>query len=124
MQIKCIDICRKLGKMCHLSGEEFKLINWLPTSKRIDQCMNMITNHIVSNICPYYLNESCELAPHCRIGTRNNLSKLKNLFCKTNMKQKAISCIGPSIWSSFSDSVKRANSLNTFIHNVKKHYLT
>ena len=80
--------------------------------------------NFVNNTCPYYLNEIFEFAPHCRIGTRNNFSKLKNPFRKTNMGQKAISYIGPSIWNSLPDSIKRANSLNTFKHNVKKHYLT
>ena len=47
------------------------------------------------------------------------LSKLKNPFCKTNMRQKAISYIGPSIWNSLPDSIKRANRLNTFKHNFK-----
>ena len=40
------------------------------------------------------------------------------------MGQKAIYYIGPPIWNSFPDLMKRANSLNTFKHNVKKHYLT
>ena len=48
---------------------------------------------------------------------------LKDLFCKTNVGQKAISYIVPSIWNSWPDSIKRANILNTFKHNVKKHYL-
>ena len=54
--------------------------------------------------------------PYCRIGSRNNFSKLKNSFRKTNMGQKTISYIDPSIWNSL--------PLNTFKHNVKKHYLT
>ena len=54
----------------------------------------------------------------------NNFSKLKNPFHKTDMGQKAIYYIGPPIWNSFPDLMKRANSLNTFKHNVKKHYLT
>ena len=48
---------------------------------------------------------------------------LKDLFCKTNVGQKAISYIVPSIWNSWPDSIKRANILNTFKHNVKNHYL-
>ena len=124
MQNKCIRFCLKLDKMHHISENEFRLINWLPTSKRVDQCINTITYNFVNNTCPYYLNEIFEFAPYCRIGTRNNFSKLKNPFRKTNMGQKAISYIGPSIWNSLPDSIKRANSLNTFKHNVKKHYLT
>ena len=104
--------------MYHISEEEFKSINWLPTSKRVDQCINTITYKFVNNTYPYYLNEIFEFAPHCRI------SKLKNPFRKTNIGQKDISYIAPSIWNSLLDSIKRTNSLNTVKHNVKKHYLT
>ena len=34
MQNKCTRFCPKLDKMHHISEEEFKLINWPPTSKR------------------------------------------------------------------------------------------
>ena len=97
MQTKCIHLCLKLDKMHHISEDEFKSINWLPTSKSVDQCRNTITYNFVNNTGPYYMNEVFELAPHCSIGTRNNFSKLKNPFRKTNMGQKAISYIGPSI---------------------------
>ena len=39
MQNKCIRFCLKLDKMHHISKEEFRLINWLPTSKTVDQCI-------------------------------------------------------------------------------------
>ena len=83
-----------------------------------------ITYNFVNSTCSYNLNEMFEFGPHCRIGTRNNFSKFKNRFRKTNRGQKAISYIGPSIWNNLPDSIKRANSLNIFKHNVKKHYLT
>ena len=121
---KCISFCLKLDKMHHISDEEFRLINWLPTTKRLDQCIHTITYNFVNNTCPYYLNKIFESVPHCRIGTRNNFSKLKNPFCKTNMGQKTISQIGPFVWNCLPDSLKKANSLNTFRHHVKKHYLT
>ena len=43
MQNKCTRFCLKLGKMHHISEEEFRLINWLPNSKRVDQCINTIS---------------------------------------------------------------------------------
>ena len=61
---------------------------------------------------------------HFLIDTRNNIPKLKNPIRKTNMGQKTISYAGPSIWNSLSNSIKKANNLNTFKHNVWKHYLT
>ena len=68
--------------MHHISEEDFRLINWLPTSKRVDQCINTITFKFVSNTCPYYLKEIFEFAPHCRIDTRKNLQNLKFLFAR------------------------------------------
>ena len=113
MQKKCIHLCLKLDKMHHIFEDEFKSINWLPTSKSVDQCRNTITYNFVNNTGSYYMNEVFEFAPHCSTGTRNNFSKLKNPFRKTNVGQKTISYIGPSIWNSSPDSIKRANSLNT-----------
>ena len=104
-QNKCIRFCLRLDKMHHISEEDFRLINWLPTSKRVDQCINTITFKFVNNTCPYYLREIFQFAPQCRIGTRNKFAKLKIPFHKTNMGQKAISFIGPSLWNSLPDYI-------------------
>ena len=88
MQNKCIRFYLKLDKMHHISEKEFRLINWLPTSKRVDQCINTITCKFVNNTCPYYMNVIFEFARHCRIDTRNIFSKLRNIFRKTNMERK------------------------------------
>ena len=63
MQNKCIRFCFKLDKMHHISEEEFRLINWLPTSKRVDQYINTIIYNFVNNTCPYYLKKFLNL-PH------------------------------------------------------------
>ena len=110
--------------MHHISEEEFRLIKWLPTSKRIGQCMKNITYNFVNNTCPYYLSEVFEFAPHCKIDTRNNFSKLENTFRKTNMEQKKKFYTSLSTCIRLHDSFKKANSIGTFKHNVKKHYLT
>ena len=39
MQNKCIRFCLRPDKMHHISDEDFRLINWLPTSKIVDQCI-------------------------------------------------------------------------------------
>ena len=89
MQNKCIRFCLRLDKMHHKSDKDFRLINWLPTSKRVDQCINTITFKFVSNTRPYYLKE------------------IKIPFHKTNMKQKAISFVGPSLWNSLPELIKK-----------------
>ena len=40
MQNKYIHFCINLDKMHHISEVEFRSINWLPTSKKVDQCIN------------------------------------------------------------------------------------
>ena len=123
MQNKCICFCLKLGKMLHISKEVSGLINWLPTSKRVGQCINNITFNSVNNTCPYYLNKIFEFALHCRITTRNNFSKFKNHFRKTNMGQKQFLILVLLSGRACLTLLKKTSSLNTFKHNVKKHYL-
>ena len=76
--------------MHHISEKEFRLIIWLTTSKRVDQCRNTITFKFINNTCPYYLSEIFEFSSHYWICIKTNFSKL-------NMGQKTISYIGPSI---------------------------
>ena len=103
-----------LDKMHHISEEDFRLVNWLPTRNRVDQCMNNITFKFFNNTCPYYLKEVFEFAPHCRIDTRNNFPKPKIPFRKTNTGQKAFSFVGPSLWNSLPELIKKTDNLNTF----------
>ena len=56
MQNKCIRFFLKLDKMHNISEKEFRLVNWLCTNKRVDQCINIITYNFVNNACPHYLN--------------------------------------------------------------------
>ena len=46
----------EVDKMHHISEKEFRLINWLPTSKKVNQCIN-ITYNFINKTYPYYLNE-------------------------------------------------------------------
>ena len=84
-QNKCIHFLLKLDKMHYISKKEFRLINWLPTCKRINQRINTITYNFLNNICLYYLNLVFEFAEHIMADARNNFAKLKNPFCKTKM---------------------------------------
>ena len=49
MQNKCTRFCLRLDKMHRISEEDFRLINWLPTSKRADKFINTITFKFVNN---------------------------------------------------------------------------
>ena len=86
--------------------------------KKVHQCLNAITFKFVNNACPYYLNEVYEDAPQCRIESRCNFPKLKISFRKTNMGQKGLSYIGPSLWNNLPKSMKKRTVLNAFKHNM------
>ena len=62
-------------------------------------------------------------SPQCRIESKSYFFKLKVLFRKTNMRQKGLSYIGPSLWNNLPGSMKKTNVLNTFEHELKKKYL-
>ena len=63
--------------------------------------------HYYNRACPYYLKGIFEFAPHCRIHRRNKFAKLKIPFRKTNMGQKATSFVGPSLWNSLPELIKK-----------------
>ena len=107
MHNKCIRFFLRLDKMYHISAEDFRLINWLPANKRVDQYINTIIYKFVNNTCPYYLKEIFEFAPQCRIDTRNKFAKYKIPFRKTNMGQKAISVVNPSLWNILPQLIKK-----------------
>ena len=90
----------------------------------VDHYVNTITYNFVNNSYPYYQNEIFVFAPHFRIGTRNNSSKLKNPFHKTNMGQKQFLKLVPLFRTACLTQLKKTDSLNTFKHNATKHYLS
>ena len=122
-QNKCIRFCLQLDKMTHMSHKEFEILNWLPVTERFNQCINSVVFKYVNNQCPNYLNEVFQTAPENNNQTRGSFLKIKCPFCKTNIGQMAQPYIGPTIWSKTPDMLKGANNLNTFKHNLKKHYL-
>ena len=93
--------------MHHISEDNFRSINWLPTNKRVNQYINAITFEFVNNTCSYYLTEIFGFAPHCKIGTKNKFAKRKISFCKANMGQKSISFVGPSLWNNLPELIKK-----------------
>ena len=122
-QNKCIHFCPQLDKMSHISQKQFEIIIWLPIKERYSQCINSIAFKYVDNQCPHYLNEVFMKAPESSSSLRNSYQKLQQPFRKTNTGQNALSFIGPALWNKVPEKIKRTTNLNTFKHNLKKHYL-
>ena len=54
---------------------------------------------------------------------RLSYQKLNVPHRKTNIGQKALSYVGPSLWNNFKKTLKTSTSLNTFKYNIKQHYI-
>ena len=59
-QNKCIRYCLQLGKMTHISKNEFETLNWLPVKDRFNQSINSIAFKYFTKQCLSYLNEVFE----------------------------------------------------------------
>ena len=70
-------------------------------------------------MCALIYKRSFEYTSKGRISSRNNYTRLKVPFRKTNMGQKVLSYIGPSVWNKLLDFRKRSISLNTSKHDKK-----
>ena len=114
----------QLDKITQISKNKFETLNWLPVKDRFNQSINSIVFKYFTKQCPSYLNKVFELVCPNNLRTRNSYLKLICLFLKTNMEQNALSFIGTSIWNKTPEVLKKANSINTFKHNLKKFYLT
>ena len=114
MQNKCICFCLQLYKMSTIFHKEFKDLNWLPVINGFKKCVISIVFKFINGNCPYYLNEG-------NISLRNNFLKLKRPFRNVNTGQKALSFIGHSFWNQIPET-KKTDNLNTFKHNLKKHF--
>ena len=62
-------------------------------------------------------------ADQSKVNTRSSYLKLKQPFQKTTQGQRSLSYIGPALWNSLPENIKRNDHINTFKHNIKRHYL-
>ena len=122
-QNKCIRFCLQLGNTTHISGKEFKDINWLTVQDRFHQSISSSVFKFFENKCPSYMKDIYAPSLLTRYNTRNSHNKLIQPFRKTNIGQNSISYIGPSVWNILPDNLKMSNTLNTFKHNLKRYYL-
>ena len=56
------------------------------------------------------------------VHTCLSYQKLNVPHWKTNVGQKVLSYVGPSIWNNLNKTLKTLTSLNAFKHNIKEHY--
>ena len=62
-------------------------------------------------------------APESSSSLRKTYHKVQQPFCKTSTGQNALFFIGPELQNKIPEEIKRTTKLDTFKHNLKKHYL-
>ena len=114
-QNKCVQFCLSLDKMAHISQNEFKKLNWLPISDRINQCALSTTFKFVNDTVPKYLNEVFQWVAESNRTLINDNRKLKHSFRKATAGQNSLSFLGPSKWNKLPvESTKKFNNINAF----------
>ena len=120
-QNKCIRYCLNLDNKARIGTNEFLKINWLPTKKRVEQCICVNVFNFFNQMSPQYTAEifhpSSSVHNTCRATQKLDLP-----FRKSCIGQKTLSYIGPKTWNNLPDQIKLSKNVNTFKHDIKKSF--
>ena len=113
-------LCRHYRAQISLNG--FEKINWLSINDCFKQFIASTNFHFFSNKSSLYMNVF-KPTGHSNTNTSKPFLKLSQLLRETNCEQKTLSYIAPTIWNGLPNSLKATECLNTYKHEVKKHFL-
>ena len=97
-QNKCIRFYSKLNDRSSIKSKDFEKINWLPIHERVSQCSLCSVYKIFTKNYVNYFDEIYVPLEINGIHTRSSYQKLNIPHRKTNVGQKALSYIGPSLF--------------------------
>ena len=72
--------------------------------------------------CPNCFDETYVPIETNRVHKFSSYQKLNVPRLKTNVGQKALSYVGPTIWSNLSKTLKTLTGLNVFKYGIKHHH--
>ena len=105
-QIKCIKFCLKLNGRSSIKSEDFEKINWLPIHERVAQCSLCSIYTFFTKNCPNYFDKTYVPLETNWVHTRSSYQKLNVPHQKTNVGQKSLSYVGPSLWNNSNKTLK------------------
>ena len=120
-QNKCIRYCLNLDNKAHIGMNEFLKINWLPTKKRVEQCICINVFNFFNQMSPQYTAEIFHPSSSVH-NTRRATQKLDLPFRKSCIGQKTLSYIGPKTWNNLPAQIKLSKNVNTFKQDIKKSF--
>ena len=95
IQNKCIRFCLQLDSRSHIGIKEFEQVNWLPVSKRFNQCIRSNAFKFFNENCPLYLYDLFKPSGKGQINTRSSVLKLKHPSMSTCSGQNTLSYLKP-----------------------------
>ena len=123
-QNKLIRFVLNLDQMIHVGPEHFKILNWLPVTKRVDQIILCHVFKIKSGTAPDYLGEYFSLASSVhgyftrfRDNGSYTIPKVKG-FGKKSFAYK-----GCMLWNDLPLYIRKINGLREFKDAVKNYLL-
>ena len=117
-QNKCICFYIKLNSTHHMGAKEFKQINWSPTKEKVEQ-------RVHANIFKYWKG-TLPFCVNVLFFRSRNIYKTRSHMAfemplrRSNLVQKSVSFMGPSIWNKLSNDLNISNTATSFTHNYKK----
>ncbi|XP_057316760.1 uncharacterized protein LOC130657775 [Hydractinia symbiolongicarpus] len=121
-QNKCVRFCLQKSSRSHVGATDFKEINWLSVGERFKVCVNNHAYKFFQKKCPLYMSDVFIPSSHRRASTRSSFQRLEQSCVKTPQGQQCLSYLGPSLWNTLPEGLKRSSTTNSFKHNLKKHY--
>ena len=118
-QNKCIRFYLKSNDISRIKSKDFEKINWFPIRERVSQYSLCSVYKFFTKNCPNYFDEIYVPLEINGIHTRSSYQKLDVPHRKTNVGQKALSYVGPSLWNNLNKTLKTSNA---FKHNIKQHF--
>jgi len=120
-QNKCIRFCLNLNNRTSINKIKFNDINWLPVERRYEQCICTLIYKYFHNDVPEYISDMFN-ANVIKYNTRNP-NMLKRPPYKTSNGRKSLSYLGPKLWDDIPHQLKQKQTIASFKHDFKKHYL-
>ena len=87
----------------------------------MSQCSLCSIYKFFTKNCPNYFDEIYVPLETNGVHTRSSYQKLDAPHRKTNVEQKPLSSVGPSLWNNLNKTLKTSTRLNAFKHNIKQH---
>ena len=109
--------------MDHVGCEEFRMVNWLPTKQRVDQCLLMCLYNFDKGKSPQYMEDIFKKFLPVRF-TRGSVDSYFRPKFRLKCARNSISFLAPSLWNTLPVEIKFINNSFSFKHSIKKFYLS